>query len=87
MAGILKMTFLLVVSLKMGFCLLIFSLTDEETRKIWEESGDPDGPGGKICVELLSLVKGFGNGKGGEHHVSEDTMGWILKILFRSKGS
>ena len=57
--------FLIVVFLKMGFCLLIFRLTDEETRKIWEESGDPDGPGGKICVELLPLTKGFGNGKRG----------------------
>lgn len=26
-----------------------YRLTDEETRKIWEESGDPDGPGGKDC--------------------------------------
>lgn len=30
-----------------------YRLTDEETRKIWEESGDPDGPGGKICFMVL----------------------------------
>lgn len=29
--------------------LYFYRLTNEETRKIWEESGDPDGPGGKIC--------------------------------------
>lgn len=28
--------------------LYFYRLTNEETRKIWEESGDPDGPGGKI---------------------------------------
>lgn len=79
MASIIEMTFLLVVFFKMGFCLLIFSLTDEETRKIWEESGDPDGPGGKICVELLPFAKGLGMGRGGEHHVSEEAIGVDLE--------
>ena len=54
-----------IISIKMCFSSSCFRLTDEETRKIWEESGDPDGPGGKIFVELLPLPKGLGMGKGG----------------------
>lgn len=41
-----------------------YRLTDEETRKIWEESGDPDGPGGKDC-----FMGGFFFGGGGDPQI------------------
>ena len=33
------------------------ALTDEETRKNWQEYGNPDGPGGKLNFNLLQYKK------------------------------
>lgn len=39
------------------FVSLIFRLTDEESRKNWQEYGNPDGPEGELWFVLLSYVR------------------------------
>jgi hypothetical protein len=33
------------------------SLTDEESRKNWEEFGNPDGPQGVVNIKVLYIMK------------------------------
>ena len=39
---------------------LYFSLTDEESKKNWEEYGNPDGPGGIVLVinKIVGKIRG-----------------------------
>lgn len=37
-------------------CFLHDSLTDEESRKNWEEFGNPDGPQGTVNIKMLIVL-------------------------------